>query len=71
MCGEVVVSGSLLLKNIHVTSLYAHLRGELITYAGDKAVLIECVVSDYVAQIQEYLVRDHEKWCAKRYFFSP
>ena len=51
VCGEVVISGSLLLKNIHVTSLYAHLGGELITHAGEKAVLIECVVDDPVAEV--------------------
>ncbi len=51
MGGEIVISGCLLLVNVHISQMAVEVGTELIPYAGEQSVLIECIVYGFAAEI--------------------
>jgi hypothetical protein len=68
--GYILMPGSFLLIDIHVAKLSVDLRSKVVSKTHEKSVLIECVVDDSVAEVNEDFVHDRCKWYLRAELFS-
>lgn len=70
MRGEITGARCFLLKNIHVPQLNIDVRGNLVTNARKKSVLVKSIVHDILSEVQKDFVNHSNEWSFRFYLFT-